>query len=125
MSIFLVGIEQIDQNKRVNFLKYNFGFDCGLISSLKNQNNEPYKPCATFSRIKTKNIAINPISNALKNINISLMKPNKITDVRFSKWTPKSRKVGFDNTILIKSFSTDFQGTTVSSSNGYLLPGLP
>lgn len=33
--------------------------------------------------------------------------PSKITNVAYSKWTPKSRKVNFENTVEVKSYEPD------------------
>lgn len=123
-----IGVEQLlDTSKQVVFFKYNFGYEYGLITPLTNDpSNEhvrPSDPFATFPRSRTKKA--NAIPGAVEStVHHSSYKPKKISDSHFSKWTPKKRKVVFENTVDVQSFSPDSRyANVVSSKSGCELPG--
>lgn len=102
-----VGTDRLDSRKEIVFFEYNLNYECGvIISSSDTSNDRPvvYESFVTFPRYKT---------------NVTFFKPPKISDVGFSKWSPKKRKVAFECRIDVKSFNSNFENTNANEMDRY------
>lgn len=98
-----VGIEEIKSSNEVTYYKYTFDSESERVTSTSNEISEIIdtgQPFATFPR-NPKSKINTPIPKEPRE---SIFNPKKITDISFTKWSPKSRKVGFENVIKVKSY---------------------
>lgn len=82
------------------------------MNELVNRSSDNF---STFPRSRNKNINVILEANDSATSHF-FRKPKKISNVHFSTWTPKTRKVIFENVVNVDSFTPDSQYSNIVSS---------